>query len=384
MRICLIATEIFAWGKHGGFGRATRLIGRSLAARGVRVFAVVPQRPGQAPVETLDGITVLGFPPRRPQRMAELFREADADVYHSCEPSLGTWLAQRTMPHRRHMVTVRDPRDLRDWSMELVRPSLSHGQVLANYLFESSPLVTAAVRRADAVYTTARSLVAKVARMYRPRAAPRFLPTPVEVPAAQGKSDGPVVCFVGRLDRRKRPRLFFELAREFPEIRFVAMGKSRDARYEERLRSRYGGLANLDLLGFVDPFTSDVHSRTLSDSWIAVNTSTREGLPNAFLEAAAHGCAILSAVDPDGFASLFGRHAAADGFGPGLAWLIEGQRWAALGQLGRRHVGEQFGLDRAIDLHLVAYRELLDRPGAATGPTVTTTVAANSGPSVVP
>ena len=370
MRICLIATEIFAWGKHGGFGRATRLIGGSLAARGVRVFAVVPRRPGQAPVEMLDEITVLGFPPRRPQQMAQLFRDADADVYHSCEPSLGTWLAQRTMPRKRHMVTVRDPRDPRDWWMELVRPSLSYGQVLGNCLFESSPLVAAAVRRADAVYTTARCLVAKVTRMYRPRAAPRFLPTPVVVPPAPRKSSGPVVCFVGRLDRRKRPRLFFELAREFPAIRFVAMGKSRDACYEERLRTRYGGLANVDLLGFVDPFTSDLHSQTLSDSWIAVNTSTREGLPNAFLEAAAHGCAILSAINTDGFASRFGYHAAADDFSRGLAWLIEGKRWAALGHLGRRHVCEQFGLDRAIDQHLDAYRELLDRPGAATGPTV--------------
>jgi len=34
MRVCLISVEIFAWGKYGGFGRATRLIGRELAKRG--------------------------------------------------------------------------------------------------------------------------------------------------------------------------------------------------------------------------------------------------------------------------------------------------------------------------------------------------------------
>jgi len=27
MRICLISVEIFSWGKYGGFGRATRIIG---------------------------------------------------------------------------------------------------------------------------------------------------------------------------------------------------------------------------------------------------------------------------------------------------------------------------------------------------------------------
>ena len=59
MRICLISTEIFAWGKFGGFGRATRMIGGELVKRGVEVIAVVPQRPGQRAVEQLDGITVL-------------------------------------------------------------------------------------------------------------------------------------------------------------------------------------------------------------------------------------------------------------------------------------------------------------------------------------
>ena len=34
MKICLISVEIFAWGKYGGFGRATRIIGRELVKRG--------------------------------------------------------------------------------------------------------------------------------------------------------------------------------------------------------------------------------------------------------------------------------------------------------------------------------------------------------------
>ena len=37
MRICLIAVELFAWGKYGGFGRATRTIGRELVKRGIAV-----------------------------------------------------------------------------------------------------------------------------------------------------------------------------------------------------------------------------------------------------------------------------------------------------------------------------------------------------------
>ena len=94
MRVCLISVEIFAWGKYGGFGRATRLIGRELAKRGVEVTAVVPRREDQKPLEDLDGIRVLGFKFPDLVTARKLLIEADADIYHSQEPSTGTYLAK--------------------------------------------------------------------------------------------------------------------------------------------------------------------------------------------------------------------------------------------------------------------------------------------------
>ena len=121
MRICLICVEIFAWGKYGGFGRSTRMIGKELARRGIEVAAVVPRRAGQGAVEMLDGIRVLGFDSRQPFTAMNLFREADADIYHSQEPSFGTYLAQLAMPKRKHVITFRDTRDLKDWWIEFNR-----------------------------------------------------------------------------------------------------------------------------------------------------------------------------------------------------------------------------------------------------------------------
>jgi len=229
MRICLISVEIFAWGKYGGFGKATRTIGRELAARGHDVFAVVPRRPGQKPVETLDGITVLGFPPAFPPAAARLFRECDADIHHSCEPSFGTWFAMKTMPGRRHVVTVRDPRDFRDWRMEFARPSLNRLQVVLNCLYENNPLVRGCIRTMDGVYASAHFLVPKVRSIYGLDRDPEFLPTPVAVPKSVTKAETPTVCYVARLDRRKRPELFLDLAAKFPHVRFVAAGISRDS-----------------------------------------------------------------------------------------------------------------------------------------------------------
>ena len=364
MRVCLICTEIFAWGKYGGFGRATRLIGRELAKRGIEVFAVVPRRQDQQAVENLDGITVMSFLPAQPQAMLQIFREIDADIHHSCEASLGTWFAQRAMPHKKHMITFRDPRDWRDWGMELARPSLNYLQVIGNWFFESGPLVASAIRRADAHYTIGEYLVAKVQGMYGLEGPVAFLPTPVPIPPEPVKAETPTVCYLARMDRRKRPELFLDLVAKFPEVRFLALGKSRDKRYDQSLKECYGSLPNLTMHGFVDQFSSDLHSRSLAESWVMVNTATREALPNAFIESCSHGCALLSAVDPDGFATRFGYAATDDDFERGLRWLLAEDRWRAGGAAARQYMEDVFAVDRAMELHLQVYRRLLDQPVA--------------------
>lgn len=360
MRICLVSVEIFAWGKYGGFGRATRTIGRELVERGHDVFAVVPRRQGQAATESLDGMTVLSFPPRRWLSSARLLRDTDAHIYHSCEPSLGTYLATRTRPERGHMVTCRDPRDWEDWKTEFALPSRSRLRVVANYVYENGPLVRRGVQRADAVYAAARCLVSKAQSVYRLRTPPRFLPTPIQIPDSVEKASEPTVCFVGRLDRRKKPEVFFALVERFPGVRFIAVGASNDPAWDQYLRERYGSLPNLELRGFVDQFKTNELSEILSQAWILVNTSAREGLPNSLLEAAAHRCAILSAVDPDGFASRFGWHAENGDFEGGLRFLVDEGHWRERGLAAWRYVDATFETGRAIDSHLAAYDELLE------------------------
>ena len=360
MKICLISVEIFAWGKYGGFGRATRTIGRELAKRGIEVHAVVPRRADQRPVENLDGITVHSFSPWRPWDAKEILREIDADIYHSCEPSLATYFAQRARPHAKHMVTFRDPRDSRDWWMEFVNPSLSHLQVIHNYAYENNPLVRHSIRRMDRVFTIARCLVPKVARMYRCKSPPEFLPTPVNVPPGYQKSGTPTVCYMARLDRRKRPELFLDLAEQFPDVQFIAAGKSRDAAYDKHLREKYAHVANLEMTGFIDQFSSPRHSEILEKSWIMVNTATREALPNSFIEAMSFGCALLSAVNPDDVASRFGYHVTNDDFADGLSRLLADDKWRTAGRQGYEYTLETFETDRSISRHLAIYDELLN------------------------
>lgn len=358
MHVCLICVEIFAWGKYGGFGRATRLIGRELAKRGVKVSAIVPRRPGQKAREELDGISVYGFTQNEIFSSGELYRWVDADVYHSEEPSLGTYLALQAAPHRKHIITFRDTRNFGDWLTEFSLPSASRGQVLLNYLYEDNFLVRKGVRRANECYAASKLLIEKARRKYRLRKDPRFLPTPVSVPKQIEKSTSPTVCFISRWDRRKRPEEFFKLARQFPGVKFIAIGASRDKKWDHYLRQKYAEIPNLQMTGFIDQFSGRGIADFLEKSWVLVNSSAREGLPNSFLEACASQCALLSSVNPDDFASNFGIWVKDGDFAGGLRELLKDDLWREQGKRGYDYVREQFEIEQAIDEHIKVYRSL--------------------------
>jgi len=173
------------------------------------------------------------------------------------------------------------------------------------------------------------------------------------------KTTAPTVCFIGRWDRRKRPELFLETAARHPDKQFVAVGKSQDAEWDAQLRQRYGRLSNVELPGFLDPFTSSALSDVLERSWILMNTSYREGLPTSFLEALAHRCAILSGVDPGGITQRFGAKVVDDDYDRGLEQLLQHDAWKEKGERGYRYVKDHHDLADAIDRHLAAYATAL-------------------------
>ena len=360
MRICLICVELFAWGKYGGFGRSARMLGRELVKQGVEVFAVVPQRSDQQPEENLDGITVLGFPQFEPWKALQLYRKCNADIYHSQEASLGSYLAMRAAPDKKHLITFRVHKLFRDWLVELRYPSRNHLRTLLAWIYERNHLVGRAISRADRLAVCAPHLANGVIQHYHLQQSPLLLPTPVMVPeATRVKNSEPTVCFLARWDRCKRPELFLVLAKEFSGVRFIAAGSGQNKQWDASLRRRYGHLPNLEMSGFINQFDSDALSGLLGGSWILVNTSPREGFPTSFLEAMGHRCALLSRVNPDGVAARFGYHVEDDDFATGLASLLDGDTWRDKGEAGYRYVKEGFELGNVIQSHLEAYRNII-------------------------
>ncbi len=359
LNICLLCMELFGFGSAGGFGRATRMIGRELARRGHRVTIVTRQSPLSAERRTdfmLEGMRVRMYSPRRPFSSLAIYRDCQADVYHSQDASMATWLAMRAMPKARHVVTFRAPLDRADLRIDRVFGESGWRGHLMHRLQIDNPLVRRAVRSTPHRYVAADCIAAKTVARFRLDAIPPLLPTPVDMPAGVTKARRPTVCFIGRWHGIKQPEHFLRLAQQFPGVDFIAVGGAPELAIDRELRARYAGIANLEMPGIIDQFASGRLSEILGKSWVVVNTSLREGLPTTFIEAAAHRCAILSYLDPDAFASRFGRLAAPGMLADGLAGLLANDAWRGLGEAGHRHVRDVYSVEAAIDRHIAAYR----------------------------
>ncbi|RJP44152.1 MAG: hypothetical protein C4548_06225 [Desulfobacteraceae bacterium] len=362
MKVCFSCVEFFAWGKYGGFGRASRKVCLELVKRGIEVFAVVPRQQGQKEFEKIDGITVISFPKYMPWKAFAIYKKIDADIYHASEPSLSTYFAIKAMPHKKHIINFQDARNLSDWKIEFERPSVNKLQVFSNFIYEHNFLVTIAVRKAHGVFSQSDSQIEKIKSMYGLN---RVLPlhNPVDIPQKQiRKAKNPTVGWMNRWDRRKRPELFLDLAARFPDVGFIAAGESKHKGWDAYLRNKYGGVKNLEMVGHVDQFKNpEMHSKILEKCWIMVNTATREAMPtNSFIESAAHKCALLAGLDyRDGFAENFGYCAIDGDFEKGLRWLLENNRWRELGEKGYAHVNAGYRTEMLIDRHIQIYEAAL-------------------------
>ncbi|MBI1877050.1 MAG: glycosyltransferase family 4 protein [Chloroflexi bacterium] len=359
--ICILTSQYFGWGIYGGFGSMSRKLAESLAQVGYTVSVIVPRRKGQRPLECINGVEVQSFAPLNVKEACQLIHTSSADVFHSQDPTLLTYLAQKLRPTRVHLVTCRYPRDWKDWLVEFWHATPRRRLLTPfNYLTESSFWVHQAVRSAHKVYCPAHFLKPKIKQMYHLKATPEFLPNLIDVPElVPSKNSIPIFTFIARWDKRKRPQIFLELAKEFPNYRFIAVGQgsaSAEASYDAQLRQQYQGVSNLEMTGFINRFEQPERMyKILADTWILVNTAALEGLPLTFLEAAAYGCAILSSVNPDQFATRFGRQVQNDDFALSLQTLLT-EEPLEKGRQAHNYVKEIYENSKALAAHITEYQ----------------------------
>ena len=367
MRVCFVSPEVFAFGYYGGLGKLTRTLGSELAKRGIEVYILTPQKKGQRKIEQLDGMVILGFPGElnlsslfKILLSGDLFRLPQADIYHTVDAYYTfPYLIMRATPKSKHVLSFLDP-----WEQEELKKLASVEPqwrgIRRYYLTHIRPyLIKKGISRADAFFCGAKYLIPKVKQMHNLDTEVGFLPQPVEVPTYSiNKTSKPIVCFIARWAPVKRVERFFKLARHFPNVEFIAMGMAYDEKLDKELRRIGSQIPNLRMPGLVP---EDEKSQVLKNSWIMANTSFHEGLPGAFLEACAYKCAILSAENPDDFASNFGFHVQNDDFESGLSFLLEGDRWREKGEKGFEYVNEVHELNKVVNQHIRAYENLLEK-----------------------
>jgi glycosyltransferase involved in cell wall biosynthesis len=363
VRVGVLSNEFFVphLGRMGGFGwaasRVARLFGEDPElGYCVRAIAGSTCHRSAARAAEVHGVP---FVPKTWNRLRDAWRlrAARLHVLLTIDYRRSYRWVFRALPETPTIVWVRDPRtpedtrrvaSLRLPDNEAVRPEGANAVDCTSLREEVAR--AARVGRPVRLVVTDPSLVAKIEATYgvSPGEVP-VLPNPLPpAPREVRKTERPRVVFLGRLDPLKRPWLFVELARRFPQAEFMLLGQGHfSGPGSWTLRDPPD---NLRIVGHAD---ERLKMETLASAWVLVNTSLHEGLAVSMLEALACETPLLAMVDPGAVVSRFGVYAGdASGAGldgmkaltDGLAWLLGDADWRTQrGREGRRWVEQHHG-----------------------------------------
>ncbi|MBR9681916.1 MAG: glycosyltransferase family 4 protein [Candidatus Altiarchaeota archaeon] len=365
MKVCFVTNEYPGFGLRGGFGVLTKDLAEGLAKIGVETCVLVPKstKAPQKEVEIINGVKIHAVPNKTPLKFLNLkkYKLADVDIFHSEEILVDSYCAQLANPNAEHIVTFQDPpyfheiiglNKLRKQSNLFLNTFLWFKFRLRHCLLKHT------LKKMHSLYSEAHFLIDKAKQMYDIKGEIYYLPNPVKVPKTRIlKSKNPSVVFLARWDVQKRPWIFLELAEKFPDVEFIALGSGQeDNDLDSTLREKHKNVPNLKMPGYV---SVNEKNKILSKSWIMINTSVREGLPIAFLEALLHECALLSYVNPDGLPERFGHWAKDEDFENGLMQLLKRRKWNKLGRAGRKHVKDVYEFNKVMKQHKTIYEQLM-------------------------
>lgn len=286
-----------AHGRAGGAERQMTLLARALAESGHRVAHIV--YPARDPVPLSYPLTLVhrepyaGRGPLGPfleaRAVWRALRDADAAVYvlRTASPLVGV-AALFCKRHRRRLVFSSS--NISDFTIEKMASPVNRALYRLGVRLADAVVVQSEDQRALALaaFPSLRRIV-QIPSFAEPAAGPA---------AADGAASGGFLWF-GRAVAQKQPHRYVELARSVPEARFVmiAVPDGPDPRLLAQLRADVREVSNLELL---DPLPHARLTEVISRSVAVVNTSTLEGMPNAFLEAWACGVPVLTLeFDPD-------------------------------------------------------------------------------------
>jgi len=123
---------------------------------------------------------------------------------------------------------------------------------------------------------------------------------PITSSSAKNIDSGKYHLWIGRAEKWKRPLLLIELAKQYPGEKFVMICPQivdGSKEYYQEIQSQAQDTPNISFIPFVPFHEVDAYFRQAKTF---INTSTAEGFPNTFIQAAKNATPILSLnVNPD-------------------------------------------------------------------------------------
>ena len=111
----------------------------------------------------------------------------------------------------------------------------------------------------------------------------------------QGNRERDIILWVSNFRQLKRPQWFIQLAKDFPQYKFVMVGAALDKQLFDECKSEAERLPNLDFMGG-QSFASVNEIFTRAKYFVC--TSEIEGFPNTFLQSWFNSIPVITTFDP--------------------------------------------------------------------------------------
>jgi len=318
-RIGIVVDEFFCseYPPLGGFGLTAKNLAEFFHARphlNVEVVALLPpyRGTGDAPTE-LHRTRVLQVPTAASRLGAarSILSHAKIDLLVAIDYYPNYFTRLFAMPRLPVLVWLRDPHSPDNWDRILTLAESSFAceydeRVRARFRFYRELYLSRPVLRRPVMTAVQEPWLlerARAACSWIDRDCHRLV-NRIAIPATlPKKAERPTMLFIGRLVPVKRPWLYFEIAKRLPDYDFLVVGElDRRQRLRELVASAQD-IPNLRFLG--NRVGADLHG-VIGRSWLLVNTSIHEGMPQSILDCAAFGVPVVSALDYGGTIANFG------------------------------------------------------------------------------
>lgn len=110
-----------------------------------------------------------------------------------------------------------------------------------------------------------------------------------------GNRERDIILWVSNFRQLKRPQWFIQLAKDFPQYRFVMVGAALDKQLFDECKSEADKLSNLDFMGG-QSFANVNEIFTRAKYFVC--TSEIEGFPNTFLQSWSNSIPVITTFDP--------------------------------------------------------------------------------------